>query len=99
MKLDVRCLACANAAVFAVVYLICFGLYAVAEAPMMAAASYVLHLDLTSMSRFITWGSFFAGLAFWTAFAAAVAAAFGVFYNRLLERAPAPAAPRERVRA
>ena len=86
MRLDVRCLALASTAVFGAMYLVCFGLYTLAQGPMMAAASYVLHLDLTGTSRFITWGSFFAGLVFWTVLPAAVAATFGWFYNRLLDQ-------------
>lgn len=99
MRFDIRCPTLAAAAVFLAVYLVCFGLYAVAQEPMMAAGSYVLHFDLTGMNRFITWGSFFAGLVFGTASPAAVAAAFGALYNRLLDRTPTPAARRERVRA
>ena len=83
MRLHVRALTLASAVISAIAYAVCFGLYAVAREATTRCFSYVLHLDLTGVTRIITWGSFFAGLVFWTVAMAVVAAALGWLYNRV----------------
>ena len=62
MKPNVKALSFASGIVAAASYIVCA--LAVVVAPGLTARffSYVFHIDLTSLSRSITWGSFFGGL-------------------------------------
>ena len=62
MKLNVKALSFASGIVAAASYVVCA--LAVAIAPGLTARffSYVFHIDLTSLSRTITWASFFGGI-------------------------------------
>jgi hypothetical protein len=96
MRLDVKALTVVAAVISAVIYAVCCGFYAAAPEATARFISYVLHLDLTGISQIITWGSFFAGLVFWTATAALAAAVLAWLYNRLAAPEGARVARRER---
>ena len=83
MKPNVKALSFASGIVAAASYIVCA--LAVVVAPGLTARffSYVFHIDLTSLSRSITWGSFFGGLL---CFSVGVAIHVGLTawcYNRL----------------
>ncbi len=86
-KLDLRALAITTGIVSGVLALACLGLVAINAAAFMAAVSYLVHADLTGVARPLTAGSFITGLVFWTVVPAALAAAFGAIYNRLVPEA------------
>jgi len=62
MKLNVWAFARAAAIVTAVVFTICAFFVAVAPEASVAFFGYLFHIELTALTRPITWGSFFAGL-------------------------------------
>jgi hypothetical protein len=83
VKLNVRALSFASGIVAAASFAVCA--LAVALAPGLTSRffSYVFHIDLTGLSRMITWSSFFGGML---AFAIGVAIHVGLAawaYNRL----------------
>jgi small-conductance mechanosensitive channel len=86
-KLDWQAWAITTGIVSGVLALACMTLIGINAAAFMAAASYLVHADLTGVARPITAGSFITGLVFWTVVPAAVAAAFAAIHNRLLPTA------------
>lgn len=74
-------------------------MYAAAPEATARFFSYVMHLDLTGINEIITWGSFFAGLVFWTIAMGVIAASVGWLYNLVATPAPLPERRRERVSA
>ena len=63
MKLNIWPFSLSLGIVTAVASIICGLLIALAPEATMAVVSYLFHIDLTGLSRTITWGGFFAGLA------------------------------------
>jgi len=63
MKLNIWPFSLSVGIVTAVAAIICGVLIALAPEATMAVVSYLFHIDLTGLSRTITWGGFFAGLA------------------------------------
>ncbi|MCU0532381.1 MAG: DUF5676 family membrane protein [Hydrococcus sp. Prado102] len=86
MKLNARSLSLATAVMTGLVYTICVLFIAVTPKAAMAFFSYILHADLTQIARLVTFGSFIAGLLFWTVGTALYAALIAGFYNRLTPR-------------
>ena len=82
MRLDTRALAKATGAVAAIAYVLCALLVAVAPGALTQAASYVAHIDLSGLSRSITWSGFVVGLVVWTAATMLAAASTSALYNR-----------------
>ena len=97
MRLDVRAFALASGAVMAVAFALCAGAIAYSPQGFMAVAGYLTHIDLTPLARTISWGSFFAGLLAWTAFATAWAGATAWLYNRVQPSRPPAGRPEEAV--
>lgn len=64
-------------------YVVCRPLFAVAVQESMAAFGYVMHTDLTPITRPVTWGGFFVDLFVVYAVVAAAAGAGAWLYNRL----------------
>jgi hypothetical protein len=62
MKLNIWPFSLSVGVVTAVASVICGILIALAPEATMAVVSYLFHIDLTGLSRTITWGGFFAGL-------------------------------------
>lgn len=62
MKLNIWPFSLSVGIVTAVASVICGILIALAPEGTMAVASYLFHIDLTGLSRAISWGGFFAGL-------------------------------------
>lgn len=84
MKLDVRSLFIATAAITGVVYAICFLSIVIAPQTTMTFISYIIHMDLTNLGLWVSWGSFIVGLLFWSLGTALYAALIAWLYNRCL---------------
>jgi membrane protein YqaA with SNARE-associated domain len=89
MRLDVRAFGTAAGIVAAVLFTICALAVAIFPGPTTALASYLIHLDLSGMSRTMTFGSFVGGLVIWSLGTAIVFGSAAAIYNRLLTRAGA----------
>jgi hypothetical protein len=84
MKLNVRALSFASAIVAAASFIVCALAVAIAPGLTSRFFSFVFHIDLTSLSRTITWASFFGGML---CFSLGVAIHVGLAawcYNRLV---------------
>jgi hypothetical protein len=81
-KLHLRSLSIAVGTSTAFVYTLCILFIILAPTASMTFFSYVLHADLTQISRVVTWGSFIAGLLFWSLGPALYAALISRIYNR-----------------
>jgi hypothetical protein len=98
MRLDARAFGIAAGIVAAALFTVCALAVAAAPEPTTALASYLVHLDLSEMSRTLTFGSFIGGLIIWTLGTAVSFGCAAAIYNRLVARAPtaevvAPARP------
>jgi hypothetical protein len=87
MRLDPRAFGVAAGIVAAVLFSICALAVAIAPGPTTALASYLIHLDLSGISRTLTLGSFVGGLAIWTLGTAVSFGCAAAIYNRLATRA------------
>lgn len=83
MKLDARAFGVAGGSVAAILYLVCAVAILLAPGPTTTLASYIIHMDLSSMPRIVTAGGFLLGLAFWTFGTAAIFAGVAGIYNQL----------------
>lgn len=66
MKLDTRAFAIAAGTTAAVLFIICALAVAIAPGSTTAFAGYLVHVDLSSLTRTLTLGSFVGGLICWT---------------------------------
>ena len=83
MKLNVRSFALAVGCITAAIFTICAFFVAVAPEATAAFFSYLFHINLTGLTRPISWGSFFAGLVGSGLGMALSAGAAAWLYNRL----------------
>jgi hypothetical protein len=81
-KLHLRSLSIAIVISTAFVYTLCILFIILAPRASMTFFSYILHADLSQIDRVVTWGSFFAGLLFWSLGSALYAALVSRIYNR-----------------
>ena len=88
MRVDTRALAIASGAAAATGFAICALSVAIAPGATSAFLTYVLHLDLTSLARPLTWGSFAGGVLAIAVGLAIFAALVGSIYNRLARAQP-----------
>lgn len=86
IKLNTRSLSIATAIITGIVYSICVLFIALAPHATMDFFSYILHINLTSLARVVSWGSFIAGLLFWSLGPAIYAALVARLYNSLATR-------------
>ena len=84
MKLDARAFAVAAGATAAVLFLLCALAVAIAPGPTTAFAGYLIHTDLSGMSRTLTFGNFVGGLICWAVGAALTFGLVAAIYNRLI---------------
>ena len=84
MRLDSRAFGLAAATVAAALFTLCALAVALAPTATTALASTLIHLDLSGMTRTISWASFFSGLVCWTLGVGLVFAAVGGLYNRFV---------------
>lgn len=64
-------------------YVVCAAAVALAPEATSTLAGAVIHADLSSITRDMTWGIFFGGLLFWVVLAAAFFAVVAFAYNAL----------------
>lgn len=83
MRLDTKAFAIAAGIVAAVLFTLCAAFVAIAPGTATALFGAVLHLDLSTLARRVTLGSFVGGLVFWTIGTAVVFGAAAAIYNRL----------------
>jgi len=89
MRLDARAFGTAAGTVAAVLFTICALAVAVAPEPTTALASYLIHMDLSGMTRSLTFGRFVGGLVIWTLGTAVTFGGVAGIYNRLASRTAA----------
>lgn len=83
MKLNVRALSFASGIVSAVSFIVCALAVVIAPGLTSRFFSYVFHVDLTSLSRTITWGNFFGGMLLFSVGVAIFVGLTAWCYNRL----------------
>jgi hypothetical protein len=83
MRLNARHFGLSSAVVAATTFVLCALVVAFAPGAMQKTLSYVLHVDLTQMSRSISAPSFFVGLAVFSAFFYVCAYCIAALYNAL----------------
>ena len=90
MRLDARAFGIAAGTVAAALFTICALAVTIAPEPTTALAGYLVHMDLSQMSRTLTLGSFIGGLVIWSLGTAVSFGCAAAMYNWLIARAPAP---------
>ena len=86
MRIDSKTLGIATALGVAGAFTICTLVVALAPGGATTFLSYALHIDLTSLTRPLTWGGYFAGLLLTSAYFGALVAAIAGIYNRRVAR-------------
>ena len=86
MSLNPRAFGAAAGLTAAVLFVLCAGAVAVAPGSTTALARYLIHADLSTITRTLTWGSFAGGLILWSVGTALTFALAAWFYNRLIAR-------------
>ncbi len=83
MKLNVKAIAIAHAAMAGILFVLCRLLFTLAPETMLAANRYLFHTDWSGVAVPVNWGGFFLGLVVLMVFAALVGAAWASLYNRI----------------
>jgi hypothetical protein len=83
MKLDTRAFAIAAAVVAAALFTICAFFVAVAPRETTNVLGYLIHVDLSGLSRSLTWGNYFISLVSWSLGTGIVFGGMAWLYNRL----------------
>ncbi len=86
MRIDSKELGYATALGVAGAFTICTLVVALAPEVATAFLSYALHIDLTSLTRPLTWGGYLAGLVLTSAYFGLLVAAIAAIYNRRMAR-------------
>ena len=84
MRLDARAFSLAGGVAAAVLFIICALAVAIAPGPTTAFAGYLIHTDLSGMSRSLTVGSFVGGLIGWAVGTSLTFGLVAAVYNRLV---------------
>ena len=84
MRIDARAFGLAAGLTAAVLFIICATAVAVAPDSTTSVASFLIHLDLSGMSRSMTWTSFVGGLLAWSVGAALTFGFTARLYNRFI---------------
>ena|SRR5829696_6928305 len=83
MRLDARAFGIAAGTAAAVLFIVCAAGVAIAPNATTAVASYLIHMDLSGMSRSLTVGSFVGGFLVWTVGTGLIFGLVASIYNRL----------------
>ena len=83
MRLDAKAFGLAAGIVAVVLFIGCAIAVALAPQATTALAGFLIHADLSSFTRTLTWGTFIGGLLGWGVGTALVFAMVAVLYNRL----------------
>jgi hypothetical protein len=89
MRLDARAFGTAAGMVAAALFTICALAVAVVPDQTTALASYLIHMDLSGMTRTMTFGRFIGGLVIWTLGTGVTFGAVTGIYNLLVARSGA----------
>ena len=84
MKLNTGAIFWAVAFVAAASYIVCAALVVVAPEATSRFFGWAMHIDLSSLSRHITWSSFFGGVVWYSLVTATLASTVAWAYNRLV---------------
>lgn len=84
MKLNVKAIAIAEAAIAGILFVLCRLVFTLAPDTTLAAMKYLFHTDYSGMTAPVNWGGFFLGLVVFTVFTAVVGAAWAWIYNLLV---------------
>lgn len=84
MRLDARAFGFAAGTTAAALFILCAVAVAIAPGPTTAFAGYLIHTDLSGMSRSLTLGNFVGGLICWALGAALTFWLVAAIYNRLI---------------
>ena len=90
MSVNSKCLACSAGLIAAASFAVCAFFVAVAPAATTAAFSYVMHIDLSSLNRHISWSSFLVGMVIFASVVALHAGLVGWLYNAFSRKDAAP---------
>jgi hypothetical protein len=92
MRLNARAFAIAAGATAAVLFILCALAVAIAPGATTAFAGYLIHADLSGLSRSLTFGNVVGGLILWALGTALAFWLVAVIYNRLMGvESPTPA--------
>lgn len=86
MRINASALGFAAAVVMGVAFGICGLLFATLPGPTAAFASWVLHVDVTQMTRPVSLWNLFCGIILFAAYVGVLVALVAKFYNRLTVR-------------
>jgi len=89
MRLDARAFGAAAGMVAAALFTICALAVAVVPDQTTELASYLVHMDLSGMTRTMTFGRFIGGLVIWTLGTGVTFGAVAEIYNLLVARSAA----------
>ena len=84
MNFNTKAASLAAGLAVSVMYTLCVVAVAVAPDASTRFMSYVTHLDLTSLARPLTWGSYCAGLITFFVYSTVLVAIFGWLYNKIV---------------
>jgi 2TM family of unknown function (DUF5676) len=96
MKLDARAFGLAAGTTAAALFLLCALAVAIAPGATTTFAGYMIHADLSGLSRSLTFGTFVGGLAFWGLGTAVTFWLVAAIYNRLIGVASRASTPQPR---
>jgi hypothetical protein len=84
MRFDARAFGLAAGATAAVLFILCSVAVAIAPGPTTDFAGYLIHMNLSGLSRSLTFGSFVGGLICWTVGTGLTFWLAAAIYNRLI---------------
>lgn len=84
MKLNIRAVAIAEAAVAGILFILCRLIFTLAPNTTLATTKYLFHTDWSGIALPVTWGGFFLGFVVFTVFVAVVGAAWAWLYNYMV---------------
>jgi membrane protein YqaA with SNARE-associated domain len=84
MRLDPRAFGLATGITAAALFILCAAAVAIAPGPTTAFAGYLIHTDLSGLSRSLTLGNFVGGLVCWALGTALTFWLVAAIYNRLI---------------
>lgn len=96
MRLDARAFGLAGGATAVALFILCAFAVAIAPGPVTAFAGYLIHTDLSGLSRSLTFGSFVGGLACWSLGTGLTLWLVAALYNRFSGVASTASAPQPR---
>ena len=86
MRIDARAFGLAAGLTAAVLFILCATAVVVAPGSTTSVASFLIHMDLSGMSRSMTLTSFVGGLLAWSVGTGLTFGLAGVLYNRFTQR-------------